>query len=263
MTELSRRTCIIGSLTAIVGNEPAFTQQNQIRRNLDALVSAYPSKLAGHDERALHWHDGTVMPVSDESEHKSFADLLRHASIIDQFCVPYPRGPVKTPPSINADPGRFRSSAFFAKMYGECRKGEVAAQLVPVVWLPKSWGKTLQITSVNGVDKLLAAISAQIDELPQKIKRAAYPSAGTYNCRAVADTGEPSPHSYGIAIDLNLAFSDYWFWRPHANTINYHNRMPQEIVEIFEGHGFIWGGKWYHYDTMHFEYRPELFEVTA
>jgi len=22
---------------------------------------------------------------------------------------------------------------------------------------------------------------------------------------------------------------------------------------------FIWRGRWYHYDTMHFEYRPELF----
>jgi hypothetical protein len=29
-------------------------------------------------------------------------------------------------------------------------------------------------------------------------------------------------------------------------------------VEVFERHGFIWGGKWNHYDTMHFEYRPEL-----
>jgi hypothetical protein len=34
--------------------------------------------------------------------------------------------------------------------------------------------------------------------------------------------------------------------------------VPFEIVLIFERHGFIWGGKWYHYDTMHFEYRPEL-----
>jgi hypothetical protein len=34
--------------------------------------------------------------------------------------------------------------------------------------------------------------------------------------------------------------------------------MPEEIVAIFEKHGFIWGGKWYHFDTMHFEYRPEL-----
>ena len=32
-----------------------------------------------------------------------------------------------------------------------------------------------------------------------------------------------------------------------------------EVVSIFEKHGFIWGGKWYHYDTMHFEYRPEFF----
>ena len=38
----------------------------------------------------------------------------------------------------------------------------------------------------------------------------------------------------------------------------YHNQIPMDIVRIFEKHGFIWGGKWYHYDTMHFEYRPEL-----
>jgi hypothetical protein len=34
-----------------------------------------------------------------------------------------------------------------------------------------------------------------------------------------------------------------------------------EIVDVFERHGFIWGGKWYHFDTMHFEYRPELIEA--
>ena len=39
---------------------------------------------------------------------------------------------------------------------------------------------------------------------------------------------------------------------------SYKNRMPLEIVEAFEHEGFIWGGQWAHYDTMHFEYRPEL-----
>ena len=34
--------------------------------------------------------------------------------------------------------------------------------------------------------------------------------------------------------------------------------MPQNLIDIFEKHGFIWGGRWYHYDTMHFEYRPEV-----
>jgi hypothetical protein len=27
---------------------------------------------------------------------------------------------------------------------------------------------------------------------------------------------------------------------------------------VFEKHGFVCGGKWYHFDTMHFEYRPEI-----
>jgi D-alanyl-D-alanine carboxypeptidase len=171
----------------------------------------------------------------------------------------YPRGPLNAPPAVNSDPGRFRNAAFFAKMYGDCGKGDVLRRLAPVVWLPKTWGKIIYVTSVNGVDRALSAVSAEIDTLPADIKRAAYPIAGTYNCRAVADTGAVSPHSYGIAIDLNLHFSDYWYWR-RSGVIGYRNRMPIEIVNIFEKHGFVWGGKWYHFDTMHFEYRPELLQ---
>jgi D-alanyl-D-alanine carboxypeptidase len=37
----------------------------------------------------------------------------------------------------------------------------------------------------------------------------------------------------------------------------YKNKIPLEIAAAFEKHGFIWGGKWYHFDGMHFEYRPE------
>ena len=45
-----------------------------------------------------------------------------------------------------------------------------------------------------------------------------------------------------------------------TDKIKYVNRIPKEIVKVFEKHGFIWGGRWYHYDTMHFEYRPELID---
>ena len=81
------------------------------------------------------------------------------------------------------------------------------------------------------------------------------PSAGTYNCRPIAGTAQMSAHGYGIAIDLNVAYSDYWRW---GGTAKYRNRIPAAVVAAFERHGFVWGGKWYHYDTMHFEYRPEL-----
>ncbi|WP_456734214.1 M15 family metallopeptidase [Bradyrhizobium sp. USDA 3364] len=66
------------------------------------------------------------------------------------------------------------------------------------------------------------------------------------------------------AIDFNLKVSDYWLRagkrEGKGKTIPYRNRMPREIVDIFERHGFIWGGKWYHHDPMHFEYRPELLD---
>jgi hypothetical protein len=243
---------------SLLGTPVLFAQDRPFKTALDNLVAAYPNALASHDEKVLRWRDGAVMPLSDGVEDKSFDALLRQASIADQLRLPYPRGPLQQPPAVDSDPGRFRNTAFFTKMYGDCRHGEVTPRLVSLTWLPKTWGHSIRITSVNGVDQQLRAVSEEIDALPDIIKHAAYPIAGTYNCRAVADTGAPSPHSYGIAIDLNTAASDYWFWRPHDGALAYHNRMPQEIVAIFEKHGFIWGGKWYHFDTMHFEYRPEL-----
>ena len=244
------------ALALLADATKTLAQNDQVA--LDRLVAAYPDALTGHDDKTLRWRDGTVMPIGAVSDSKTFAERLRHASIADQLRIPYPRGPLDKPPAVDVDPGRFRNAAFFEKMYGDCVKDEVSPHLVPIVWLPNAWGKPIRVTVVNHVDERLRAVSAEIDALPDKIKRAAYPIAGTYNCRAVADTGQPSAHGYGIAIDLNTALSDYWFWRPHRGRIAYRNRMPQEIVAIFEKHGFIWGGKWYHYDTMHFEYRPEL-----
>jgi hypothetical protein len=83
--------------------------------------------------------------------------------------------------------------------------------------------------------------------------------SGIYNCRPIAETNRLSVHAFGAAIDINAKLSDYWLWakRPDGS-IAWHNQIPREIVEIFERHGFIWGGRWYHFDTMHFEYRPEL-----
>jgi hypothetical protein len=229
---------------------------------LDALVAAYPDFLVRHDGSAIYWRDGTRMPVGG-GDHKSFDQLLRNASILDQFHLRYPRGALAKPPGINDDPGRFRNEAFFDKMYGNCHRGQVRPHLVAIRWLPRTWGKKILVTRINGVASRLAAISAEIDALPARIKRAAYPIAGVSSCRAVADTGKPSMHSYAAAIDLNVRFSDYWRWQRKTRLIPYRNRMPQQIVDIFERHGFIWGGKWYHYDTMHFEYRPELLGMSG
>ena len=62
-------------------------------------------------------------------------------------------------------------------------------------------------------------------------------------------------HTYAAAIDINMKYANYWRWESEPK---WQNKIPVAVIRIFERHGFIWGGYWYHYDTMHFEYRPEL-----
>ena len=259
------RLVLAAMLTGLAWQGARSAEAPRVDDLLDALVSSYPEALARHDGAHVYWHDGTVMDISDGRDGKPFDDLLANASILDQFRLRYPRGRLAEPPAVNVDPGRYRNEAFFRKMYGDCRKGDIERNMAPVRWLPRTWGKPVQVTRVNGVAEKLKRVSDEIDVLPAAIKAAAYPIAGVFSCRAVKDTGRPSMHAYAAAIDLNLKTSDYWLWQKTAkgDGIPYRNRMPQEIVDIFEKHGFIWGGKWYHYDTMHFEYRPELLKVSG
>lgn len=254
--------CAVAGAVLTLGAVTA-TRAGSASDALDALVAAYPDALARHDGERIYWRDGTVMPVSDGIDDKPFKALLSNASILDQLRLAYPKGHLASPPAVNDDPGRFRNEAFLRKMYGDCRKGEVEARMVAIPWLPKSWGKSVRVTGVNGVAERLKAVSAEIETLPPQVRKAAFPIAGVLACRPVADTGRMSMHGYAAAIDLNLAVSDYWLWQKKNDPIPYRNRMPQEIVDAFERHGFIWGGKWYHYDTMHFEYRPELLGMSG
>lgn len=226
---------------------------------LDILVRAYPDVLSARSGNMIVLRDGRRLDAGSLDSDTPFDQVLANASIRDMFLIPYPDAPGLAPPE-NFDPGRFRNKVFFDSVYGDCRKGEVEKNLVALSWLPKSWGRKIVFTRVNGAADALKQVSAEIDALPPDVRRAAYPIAGTYACRTVADKGQPSMHAYGAAIDLNLDVSNYWLWDTgrNAREIPYRNRMPLAIVGIFRRHGFIWGGAWYHYDTMHFEYRPEM-----
>ena len=229
-----------------------------IADRLTALVRAYPDFIAGVDGEFLALRDGSKLKVSDGRTDKSFDELLEKPDIDDMFYAAYPAGTAPHQPDKNFDPGRVRFEPLFLAMYGDCKKNEVTPRMRAVEWLPRHQGGKVMITTANGVDKALDAVSRELDGLPESLIKYLKPSAGTYNCRAIAGSAARSMHAYGASIDVNTAFSDYWRWSPHPAEPVWKNRIPVEIVRVFERHGFIWGGYWYHYDTMHFEYRPEL-----
>jgi hypothetical protein len=226
----------------------------------DALIAAYPDKLASYTETELIWKDGSRMPLGSARPDKPFSEKLDQADIRDQFAIAYPlaTAPFQAP-GTDQDPGRIRNDAFFLKMYGDCRKGEVTPNLRAVPWLPNHGGSTVRATAINGVADQLEQVSRDLDLLPAPMIKYLVPMSGIYNCRPIAATNRLSVHAFGAAIDINAKFGDYWLWakRPDG-TIVWRNQIPEKIVEIFERHGFIWGGRWYHFDSLHFEYRPEL-----
>jgi hypothetical protein len=223
------------------------------------LVAGYPDDVSRVDGDKVVFKDGTELPLGDGAK-KPFEAWLAHPSIEDMFLYHYPRGAAAVQPPLNFDPGRARNDAFFTKVYGDCRMPGFAATLTTIRWLPTKSGQRIAVSRRNGVAEHLQAVSNELDALPHSYDRYLMPSAGGFLCRTIAGTTERSAHGYGIAIDIATKHAHYWRWAkngPQERPI-YRNEIPLEIVSIFEKHGFLWGGRWSHYDTMHFEYRPEL-----
>lgn len=236
--------------------------QDSLPKGLRALLEAYPDHFKTATRNSIVWKDGTVMPFDDGKPNKTFEELLNTPDLEDQFRYDYAAFSPAAQPARNHDPGRIRYEPFFFKMYGKSKEA-VQKNLTTIVWMPKTYNVKVQVTTINGIDKKLTAISDELDKLPHLHKYVAN-IGGTFTWRLIAGTNRQSTHSFGSTMDINTEFSHYWRWgakNPKEDgslQLVFKNKIPDELVAIFEKHGFIWGGRWYHYDTMHFEYRPEL-----
>ncbi|MDU1890454.1 MAG: M15 family metallopeptidase [Dysgonomonas sp.] len=221
------------------------------------LLKAYPEKIKGYDGTSIIMHNGETIDYNG-SVGKSHTELVNGSNLGDIFFYDYPKGEVQDIEK-NHDPGRIRSEELLKSMYGKTLS-EVQQNLVTITWCPTLVNQKLRVTKINGVDKQLQKISDELDRYPELKKY--LKSSGTFNWRKIRGTDRLSSHSFGTAIDISVQWSNYWQWdcrcTDESIDLKYKNQVPQLIVDIFEKYGFIWGGKWYHYDTMHFEYRPEL-----
>ena len=241
----------------------AYSQETDSRGNVvqDAakipeyalrLIAAYPEQHLRFADNHIIFEDDTAM-IYDDGKHKDFEQALDDSDIEDMFLMEYSRS---GEPQYLQDAGRSRCESFFKKMYGKDAKS-VKKNLVNVLW----FGENIKFTRINGAADQLKQVAAEIQQAhPEVIPY--MKSSGTFVWRKVRGANRQSSHSYGIAIDIAVKQSDYWRWgypKAHeTDEIRYKNRIPMEIVKVFEKYGFVWGGRWYHYDTMHFEYRPEI-----
>jgi len=149
----------------------------------------------------------------------------------------------------------------------------------------ESWDRIKQIRFLGQTVQVHYSIMEELSLVEERILKAANTSTAVrrwidgidsvtgWNWRNIAASESRSYHSYGVAVDIlprSLGgLATYWRWTAEYNpdwwAVPYSRRFhpPDEVIEAFEQFGFIWGGKWRFYDTMHFEYRPEILVLSG
>ncbi len=246
----------MNKIIAFISLFAAVSLTESVPEGAKKLLRAYPNHIKKYRNNKLYFSDGTFL-IYDDGKQKTTTELLEDPDIEDMFHYQY----FSFENQPKTDAGRIRNEAFFKKIYG-ATQNEVKNNLVSINWCPDLVNQNIRVTSVNNIHEKLKKISDELNSKPH-LKKYLTNIAGTFNWRKISGTSRLSMHSFGMTIDLNVKFSNYWQWDCKCNdenkSLHYKNQIPKEIVTIFEKQGFIWGGNWKHYDTMHFEYRPEFF----
>ncbi|MCL2808570.1 MAG: M15 family metallopeptidase [Treponema sp.] len=160
-----------------------------------------------------------------------------------------------------------RSSYFLDSLWQAATRLETERRLVRITFL----GRRLRVH--QGIQEKLELVETRILAIAKMENevQAWVDGIGTvegWHWRNIADVDTRSYHSYGLAIDLLpraiRGRQTYWLWTSQYRedwwNVSYNERYhpPQSVINAFETYGFIWGGKWLLFDTMHFEYRPEI-----
>ncbi|EJO5348443.1 M15 family metallopeptidase [Clostridium botulinum] len=192
----------------------------------------------------------------DDKKDKNFQEKIYNSDIQDMMEQIYPLDTTCKLMDKNFDPGRFRVYSLLEDIYGN-NSTQIQKNFKTI---STAYGTVQFNNKTKGADNLKNVLDElhSISKNNNKINSHISPINGTFNYRHIAGTNLLSPHAFGIAIDLVRDNRDYWKWATEKQGAERLASYPKEIVETFEKNNFIWGGKWNHFDTLHFEYRPEI-----
>lgn len=258
----------IAAYTYAAGNIPqsvaafkpdAGSYYTGMKQDILCLMLAYPEYIENverQDERVYIVMKSGRKILYDDKKPKSIETVIAYPDLQDMLEQVYPISPAKKLADINQDPGRPRIYSLLNEVYGASQK-QIENNLVNI----RIGSSSFRFNKNNRAAEALKNVAGELASLTEKrpvIRAYIYPISGTYNYRTIAGTNRLSSHSYGIAIDLAVGKRDYWRWTSREEGQKRLSAYPVEIVELFEKNNFIWGGKWGHFDIMHFEYRPEI-----
>ena len=265
------------------GGDPAQrAEQNRGEQVLRALASAYPDRVNAvefyegdwsilvYGER-FYFAGGRLLPSSLRDDLNQYAAMPFY---IYQKELPAWEQPTPEESTRIREQTRIRNTNPLKR----------STHFVDTLWRSRNrdeaWEHIKQIRFLGLQVQVHYSLLVQLSLIEEQILRTAKTnsavrqwvnnlgSADGWAWRNIASSENRSYHAYGAAIDIipksTSGLEVYWLWTSAKNiewwNVPYSRRYhpPDEVIKIFESFGFIWGGKWRYYDTIHFEYRPEI-----
>jgi hypothetical protein len=255
----------IGNITMISASNVTFRSDNTniynitMKQDLLCLMIAYPEYITNIEENNgyvyLVMKSGKKL-LYDDKARKNSEEKLANPDLQDTLEQIYPLSAIRSIMDVNFDPGRVRSYGLLSEVYGTSKQA-IESKLTKV----NVGYSNHQFNGNNSASHSLQAVMKEVMPLSERnpnVRRCLLPCSGTFNYRVISGTNRLSPHSFGIAIDLASDKRDYWKWASKEDGEKRLASYPSELVKIFENNNFVWGGKWSHFDILHFEYRPEI-----
>lgn len=232
----------------------------QMKQDILVLMLSYPEYIVKvektSDNKVYCIMKSGKKIIYDDKLKKTHEEKLNNPDLQDMLEEIYPLNQIINIMDKTFDPGRARHYELLNEVYGSS-KSSIEKNLINL-----KYGYTnYQFNSKNNANISLDTVLKELIPLAKNrsdISSILYPASGTYNYRVISGTGRLSPHAYGIAIDLKSDKRDYWKWTSIEEGQKRLLDYPKELVESFENNNFVWGGKWGHFDILHFEYRPEI-----
>jgi hypothetical protein len=262
-------------------SKPILAETRPGEAEIRSLAAAWPGRIAEIavrgddwmlriDDTWFAWAHGRMLAEAERGTWQDYAPLAFYE---------YPRGLPPLPAFDDAASGRLRARVASEQRHPPRRNEKFLGLLLHAENRAATESRLVR-TEISGFsvtvhERLrgpLARVSRELDFLRKADPRASLylrqiAEMNGYNYRFVEGTRSRSLHSYGTAVDLiprRPIGHSYWQWAmntvPDWWTIPYDQRWmpPLTVVRAFERQGFVWGGKWLFFDTMHFEYRPEI-----
>ncbi len=247
--------------------------QVKFKKSFDKNVNDWKIEISVNDKtQILYWADAKFLPLEELSQKELYSSLLYHYPNE----IPNPKNFTqedierikKISNPKNRTSGKGTPQFLYNLIYDIETRAKTEQHIKSIIFLNRKSNPHEAIhKKLNDVQNEIFEIAKTNIEVNSFLEK--LDSADSYSWRVISDSGNRSVHSMGLALDVlpkgwqqkNL----YWAWRRDIDPQNWmlldldrRWMPPQKVIEIFEEHGFIWGGKWIIWDNMHFEYRPEV-----